>query len=211
MKQDNSQSEADRHIAAELAEIDREAGKWVAPAGQGIDLKPNSKTDAFTRQMMEEERAFLHPEEWGIDLGPIVKRILKPPADPDGLSDAEVCRYLQRLVDLLARYHLCLTLTNHLSDRELYKVILEKVLTQPVGIGPNPSGGLIYHQCCPYDSDEYLMYYSDDMEREELASQFDLVLPEKRPLASDRDAWIQLFAESFRFEPLTQEDGPCPA
>lgn len=206
MKHENSRGKADRHIADELAEIDDEAGKWVAPAGQGIDLKPDPETDEFTRQLMEEERAFLHPEEWGIDLGPIVKKDLAPPADPNELSDREVCGYLRCLVDLLARYHLCLASTNHLSDRELYRHIIMEVLPQPLGIGPNPCGGILYHECCSCESDEYLMYYADDTTRQQWATDFDLVLPAKRPLVSDRDTWIELLAESYRFEPLPQEE-----
>lgn len=206
MKDEHSQAEVNRRIAEEFAEIDKEVGKWVSPAGQGVDLKPDSDTDEITKQLMEEERAFLHPEEWGIDLGPVLQKAIAPPADPDELSDQEVGAYLRRMVDLLARYHLCLTCTNHLSDRELYKVIMEKVLPQPIGIGPNPIGGLLYHECCPCDSDEYLAYYSDDMEREDLAAEFDLDLPAKRPLVSDRDAWIELLAESYRFEPLPEQE-----
>ncbi|MEX0325560.1 MAG: hypothetical protein AB3N33_05680 [Puniceicoccaceae bacterium] len=206
MREKKPKRDMDSQLAKELAEIDKEVGKWVAPAGQGADLKPKPETDAFTRQLMEDERAFLNPEEWGIDLGPIVKKTLSPPTDPDALSDWEVRGQLRCLVDLLARYHLCLTSSNHLSDRELYRHILAEVLPQPIGVGPNPSGGILYHECCSCESDDYLIYYADDTIRKRWAADFDLVLPEKRPLVSDRDIWIELLAESYRFEPLPQED-----
>lgn len=204
MKDEHSKEEAD-WIAEEFAEIDKEVGKWVAPAGEGIDLKPDPDTDEFTRQLMEDERAFLQPEEWGIYLAPIVQKILDPPEGPDGLSDLEVRAYLRGLVDLLARYHLCLTSTNHLSDRDLYRHIMEKVLPEPIGIGPNPIGGLLYHECCPCDSDEFLAYYCDETERANWAADFDIALPEKSPLVSDRDAWIEALAESYRFEPFPEQ------
>jgi hypothetical protein len=205
MKHKNQQESVNRQLADELAKIDKEVGNWVAPAGQGVDLKPGPDTDDFTKKMMEDERAFLHPEEWGIDLRPVVKKVLSPPAGPDDLSDFEVRGYLRCMIDLLARYHLCLTCTNHLSDRELYREIMTNVLSQPVGVGPNPSGGILYHECCPCDSDEYLMYYADDLMRNDLASEFGITLPKKRPLVSDRDTWIELLAESYRFEPLPEE------
>jgi hypothetical protein len=103
-------------------------------------------------------------------------------------------------------YHLCLTSTNHLSDHELYRYIMTKILPEPIGVGPNPSGGILYHECCPCDGDEYLMYYADDATRTQWASEFDLTLPDKRPLKSDRDTWIELLAESYRFEPLPETD-----
>jgi hypothetical protein len=206
MKHNKQHRKENRQLAHELAEIDNEVGKLVAPAGKGIDLKPGPATDDFTRKLMDDERAFLHPEEWGIDLRPIVNKVLSPPADPEDLSDEEVQGYLRCMIDLIARYHLCLTCTNHLSDRELYRFIMTNVLTQPVGVGPNPRGEILYHECCPCDSEEYLVYYEDDMSRESLAAQFDLKLPEKRPLVSDRDTWIELLAEAYRFEPLPEAD-----
>jgi len=206
MKHKKRMSKGRRPIDVELEAIDEEVGKRVAPPGMGSDLRPAEETDAFTRKLMEEERAFLNPDEWGIDLRPMVAEFLNPPDDPDELSDNEVRGYLRCLVDLLARYHLCLTSTNHLSDRELYRKIMTDVLAEPIGIGPDPVGGLLYHECCPCDSDAYLMYYADDASREETASEFNLTLPEKRPLVSDRDTWIELLAESYRFAPLPQDD-----
>ena len=204
MKHEKRKGKRRQLMDQELAEIDETVGKCVARAGEGVDLKPAPGTDAFTRKLMEEERAFLNPEEWGIDLRSIAGKVLDPPADPDGLSDQEVQGYLRCLVDLMARHHLCLTCTNHLSDRELYRHIMTEVLPKPVGISPNPEGGMVYHECCPCDGDAYLMYYADESTREAWAAEFDLILPERRPLLSDRDTWIELLAEAYRFEPLPQ-------
>lgn len=204
MKHSKHRRNKNRHINEELAGIDAEVGKLVAPAGKGIDLKPGPAEDPFTRKLMEEERAFMNPEEWGIDLRPIVRKELSLP-DPDNLQDLgddTIAATIRSLVDIFARYHLCLTSTNHLTDRELYRFILTEVLPQPVGIGPNPIGGLIYHECCPCDSDEFLMYYADECMREDLHQQFDMKLPEKRPCVADRDDWLEELAESYRFKPL---------
>lgn len=205
MKHAKHRKDKSTHIADELTQIDTEVGKFVAPAGEGIDLKPASGTDAFTKKLMEDERAFMNPEEWGIDLRPIVDKVLSPPL-PDDLPDDEVRGYLRCLVDILARHHLCLTCTNHLSDRDLYRLILTRVLEEPVGIGPDAAGTIIYHECCPCDSDEYLAYYECEDRREELREEFDIDLPEKRPLVSDRDIWIELLAEAFRDQPLPKEE-----
>jgi hypothetical protein len=204
MKHKKHRREKNGHLNEELAGIDAMVGKLVTPAGKGVDLKPGTGEDPVTRKLMEQERAFLNPEEWGIDLRPIVKEELSLP-DPkelEDLDDAAVAALIRCLADIFARYHLCLTSTNHLSDRELYRFILTEVLPQPVGIGPNPVGGLLYHECCPCESDEFLMYHATDDMREDLQREFDIELPEKRPCVSNRDDWLEDLAESYRFKPL---------
>lgn len=138
--------------------------------------------EAFFRKMMEEERAFLNPDEWGMDLRPVFKEYLDPPADPGQLSDYEVTGFLRCMVDLLAQHHLCLVSTNHLTDRELYQLIMDEILPRPLGIGPDPVGGIVYHECRSCEE------------------------PELRPeqIVSDRDTWLDTIAEAYRDRPLPQ-------
>lgn len=165
--------------------------------------------DPFVRQLMEQENAMLNPDEWGVYLAPIIQSQLDPPLDPDAMTDEEIQCYLPRIAHILAEHHVCLTNSNHLDDRQLYQHILDEVIQKPVGVGPNPVGGILYHECCPCDDfDRWLAYYASDTERSEWKAQWDDPLPEKKALVSDRDIWLEILAESFRDEPLpVYEDG----
>ena len=182
-----------------------------APVRRRIDpgLPPLVHEDLFFRKLMEEERCFLNPEEWGIDLRPVFKERLDPPASPDDLSDAEVRSILGEMVLLLAQHHCCLTSTDHLTDRQLYRYIIGNILPHPVGVSPDPSGCLLTIECCPCDSDDYLRYYADDLMREELRALHDSEPPAKAPLAADRDSWLQALAEAHRHLPIPGYESGC--
>ncbi len=199
----------DSNVEAYLRDLDRELDKDLS-AATGPDLRPGPDEDPFTRQLMDEERAFLNPGEWGIDMRPVFREQLNNPESAGDLSDPEIRGYLRWMVLILAQHHLCLTSTNHLSDRELYDFIMQKVLPQPIGVGPSPVGSLVYHECCPCDGNDYLAFYADDLMREEFKSMFDEDPPEKLPLVSDRDLWLETLAESFRDEPLPQYEQDEP-
>lgn len=168
-----------------------------------FQLAYGEQDDPFTRQMIEQENAMMHPEEWGIYMLPIIEEHLDPPMDPQNMTESQIRCYLPRLVQLLAAHHFCLTNSNHLDDRALYQHILAEVLPKPIGIGPNPVGGILYHECCPCDDlDRWLAYYATDDDREFWKHDWDGPLPEKKPLVSDRDIWLEILAESFRNDPL---------
>jgi hypothetical protein len=164
--------------------------------------------DPLTRQLMEQERAYMFPDEWGLDIRPIIAKYVSPPPNIDHLGAAELRGYLRALVDVLARHHLALVSTDHLSDRELYYHILQEVIPRPIGIGPDPRGGMIYHECCPSDSEEFLMYYADDWMREAYAKEASKPLPPRRDLVADRDTWLELLAEAYRDQPFPDPDQP---
>lgn len=161
--------------------------------------------DAYMEKLIAQEEAFLNPEKYGIDLRPIVEKYYPLSDDVDKLHDVEVEKRLVTIVSLLCNYHLCLKYTNHLTDRELLKCIVEKVLPLPLGLGPDPKGTLVYHECLPCDTDEYLMYYEDEDTRLSHAEYFDEPVLESRPLVADRDKWLDAFAESFRHEPFPDD------
>ena len=209
MKRQRTNKQAE---TAELAEIDREVGKHLDPSCNGRDLRPSPDEDPFTKKLMGEERAFIHPEEWGIDVRPIILEQLKAPQSPEDLEDSEVSGYLRWIVLVLAQHHLCLTSTNHLSDRELYLYIMEEVLPQPIGVSSNPKGALVYHDCCSYESDVYMACYADDSFRRECREKYNEIVPDKRPFVSDRDLWLEMLAEAHRDQPLPDydvEDAPA--
>lgn len=201
-KHKKTQNGRAHHLAKKLNQWNREALTRPSSGKPGKASGAMSE-DAFYQKLLEDERAFLNPEEWGIDLKAIVLGKIQPPSDPDELRDEEVSIYLHAMVDLMAQYHLALVSTNHLTDRELYRFILERIIQQPLGIGPNPIGSLIYHECCPCDDiEQWFRYYASDEEREDWESYSDDPLPDKAPLVAGRDTWLEALAESYRDCPL---------
>ena len=191
-------------LDAELADLDRLVGEHLPVPGQGTDLRPAPGEDSFVRQLMDEERALLNPEEWGIDVLPLMQEQLGPLKPEKELNDDEISSTLRWMILILAQHHLCLTLTNHLTERELYRFILKEVLPHPIGISRNPEGGILYHDCCPCGSEEYMAYYGDEFFRDEWRDDYNEEPPEKRSLASDRDRWLEMLAEAHRHLPLPE-------
>ncbi len=103
---------------------------------------------------------------------------INPPA-AGGLSDAEIKQHLSNLIEGLAHLRIFLQYTDHLSDRELYTLLLAHVLEEAVhdnspdshfnstvdmsvlGLAENDDGSQIY-----------LQYYADELIREQWAIDF---------------------------------------
>lgn len=138
-----------------------------------------------------------------IDLEDEIKSRINPPSDPGVLSDEEVRKHLNSMIELLARFHCKLESTDHMTDRELYLKILDDVIKEPLLIPDDLDGVLYYHECCPgEDVDQYMRYYADEDEREEYYRESGERLPPKAPLKAHRDDWIQSLAEKHRNQPL---------
>jgi len=99
---------------------------------------------------------------------------------PDSLNDEEIHQILTDVIDKLYEKKIVLDFTSHLSDRELYRLILrdilpsrEKKLEQRVNE--------LHWDCSVSDNDPviWLKYYASDAEREQWAEQFGQSLPEK--------------------------------
>ncbi len=113
-----------------------------------------------------------------------------PPAEE--MSDAEVSRTLDRMIEALAGMNVCVTSTDHLSDRELYRRMCDDVLREPTEVFPGSELGVttidIIGGCSEEDIQVYLTYYADDETREMWASDWpEDPLPEKKPHPYDRD------------------------
>lgn len=190
------------NLSAELAAILPEK----APS-RGTGRKGEKEETDFLQRLIEGDRAFLKAEAEGegVDLRKALEAEMNPPETVDDLDDATVKRYLRRMVETLARYHLCLFSTNHLTDRELYHYILERVVRYPLGIGPNPIGTLIHHDCCPCDAEEWVRHYAGGDERKEWEAIHGEAPPAMAELPSSRDVWLQALAEAYRGQPLPED------
>jgi len=115
---------------------------------------------------------------------------------PEDLTDEDITKHLWQVIRGLAARQTFLEDTNHLSDRELYTLLVRRVLEQETEVPPSGSGwnchlpmyevGGLHGE----ESDEiYLRYYADEATREEWASDAlagELPVSEKPPYDRDR-------------------------
>ena len=111
-----------------------------------------------------------------------------------GLSDAELTHQLWRLIKALASRRTYLEGTDHLSDRELYKLLVERVLEEETEVLPpeaewNCHVG-IHEYGGPGDEDGtniYLRYYADEQTRAGWVNRFPGEIPAHCAPPYDRD------------------------
>jgi len=145
---------------------------------------------------LEEAERYEYP--WDYDEAPVATwleqlswRGYEPPAAPS-LSDAQLAEELERLVRRLADMHVFLHRTDHLSDRELYTLLVEDLLSQEekaFRIHPDVQHHLdILGGCSDEDIHLWLKHYADEDERAHWAKDFpEDEIPEHVPPPFDRD------------------------
>lgn len=104
---------------------------------------------------------------------------LRPP-QPDTLDDAELSRILEDLIVKLYEKKIVLNFTDHLSDRELYWMILRDILpSREKKLEHQPSEWHWDFSVSDSDPNIWLVYYASDEDRENWAAQYGQPLPEK--------------------------------
>jgi hypothetical protein len=114
---------------------------------------------------------------------------LSIPEAPD-LDDAALTTKLWEIINAMSAAGIFVESTNHLSDRELYRYLVEDALREET-ILPTPGSGGGWH-LNPIgdgaeDTDIYLRYYADDETREMWHRDFRVTLPAKEKAPFDRD------------------------
>jgi len=117
-----------------------------------------------------------------------------PPADT--MSDELLSLRLWEVIDALISLGVCLEDTDHLSDRELYNVLLSNLLTEEVTLMPGNSGYAFHTSPIGSGSEEdmyvYHRYYASEESRLSWLEQFpDDVMPPREVPPYDRDSAIQ--------------------
>ncbi len=116
------------------------------------------------------------------------------PPGPDELAGPEtVKRVLWELIEALASIRVFLHFTDHLSDVELYSLLVMEELREPVSV-PLPGSAWNYHIdvsliVTPEDPDgtlTWLRYYADDQMRADWEGE----VPDKLDLPYDRDRFL---------------------
>ena len=116
----------------------------------------------------------------------LVKRGLHLPA-PEEMSESQLSVKLDELVRDMALLGIYLSSTDHLSDRELYRLLWADLLREPATLMPhNPEFALhldVIGGCSEQDIQIYLKHYADDETRENWARRFpkDSIPPHEPP------------------------------
>lgn len=125
----------------------------------------------FLESMLEWERAPMLPiRDW-------FQPALNLP-DPDQLSDERVGNLLAETIERLFEKHIVLDFTAHLSDRQLYTLIVRDILpTYEKKI--ERRGGYLHWDCANTDGDPelWLRYYASEDEREMWLDEMEGELP----------------------------------
>jgi hypothetical protein len=106
---------------------------------------------------------------------------------PELLSDKDLHHILNEVIRKLYLKRIVLDFTDHLSDRELYRLIFRDILPAREKKLDYPSNYL--HWDCTGvggDSEVWLRYYATDAEREDWAESYRQPLPPREPLPFPR-------------------------
>jgi hypothetical protein len=132
---------------------------------------PISVENEFLESMLQWERAPIVPiSEW-----------FEPPLElppPDRLSDERLCEVLRATIDRLFERRIVLDFTDHLSDRQLYRLIYRDILpAQEKKI--DSRGSFLHWDCSDMDGDPtiWLRYYATEEERLLWAEDFEGLMP----------------------------------
>jgi hypothetical protein len=135
---------------------------------------PTPAENEFLAQMLAWERAPVLPiSKW------FEPELELPP--PDKLGDEQLRRLLWQTIERLYSQRIVLDFTDHLSDRELYCLILRDILPSPEKKLDLPRNYLHWHFLDDEAQPEvWLTFYASDEEREIWASETGQPLPPRR-------------------------------
>lgn len=132
---------------------------------------PTSAENEFLAQMLAWERAPVLPiSKW------FTPELLLPP--PDQLTDAQLRKLLTETIKQLYAQRIVLDFTDHLSDRQLYCLILRDILPSPEKKLDLPRNYLHWHFLdIEVHPEIWLTYYASDEERETWSQETGQPLP----------------------------------
>jgi len=112
--------------------------------------------------------------------------------EPDDLDDVALHEALWRIIEGLARLHVFLEYTDHLSDRELYTKLLRELLPEEMPALDADENSAWHIDVLGYDKPElYLKYYADEKTRESWRIDFpDNPIPAPAAPPYDRDNYL---------------------
>jgi len=135
---------------------------------------PTSDENEFLEQMLAWERAPVLPiAKW------FQPEFVLP--SPDQLTDQQLSTLLSETIQRLYSHRIILDFTDHLTDRQLYCLILRDILPSPEKKLDLPRNYLHWHFLDVEAQPEiWLSYYASDEERDAWASETGQALPPRR-------------------------------
>jgi hypothetical protein len=184
-------AEQQQRIELLLQQIRALGGDTGAVGESAADLPPDLH-EAFLREVLDFETA---PE---MKRREILAANGFEPVAPAGLSDAAVRDELWRLIGAMAAARMYLADTNHLSDRQLYELLVNRVLEEETQALSPEFGWNCRINVAEYviegeeDPDQvFLRHYADDLDRHLWSRDFpDRVLPPHEDPPYQRDSWL---------------------
>ncbi len=194
---DDSNRVVERSAAGQLERIEQLKRRTREVVGDdmivgGSDAAPLDIEEQFWKNMLAFETAPLMTRRELLEQDGI------RPVDSLDLSEEEVHAELWHLVEGLARRRIYLESTDHLSNRELYQLLVECVLDQETEVIPPELGWNCHVSIQEYGrpgdedgSETYLRFYADELTREQWANDFpeDQLPPHEEP-PYDRDRFL---------------------
>jgi hypothetical protein len=155
--------------------------------------------------------AWLYRDE-GIAPGTLLReRGLEFP-DSVAIDDAALAASLWKLIEALADIGVFVEYTDHLTDRELYDLLVREVLPKETFLMPDDPDCVDHMDMSwfgeSWDYENYFIYYADDAERKEFAEDGALLSPRK-PLVADRDERIYEMQAGKRERPPSRAAVVC--
>jgi hypothetical protein len=145
----------------------------------------DDETDVIAE--LERIDRFFDGEEAGdVPLEVLRARGVDIPAVPP--EDAAALRAkLMEIIEGMFEIGIVVEQTDHLSDAELYRFLVDDALLEETMISTGGGGAWHISPVRDDDSETYLRYYADDETRERWHREFGCVLPPKEKLPYDRD------------------------
>ncbi len=177
------------HIEKRIVELEN----IIRKRGGVFGRHPETPAELYL-SFLEHSLAFEEAHEGfpvtGIDMKTEVRAHLDLPPESE-LDDHSLTEKLHALVELLARFHVNLCFTDHLTDRELYNTVLGELLDEPFALSTFTPGGSEYIDLCN-DPDLYEKFYDDP--------------DAKRP--ANRDQWIKVLIKKYQCESVPEFKSP---
>jgi len=160
------------------------------------------ENDDFISELERLDRWIDGEEEGDVPLAVLRARGLEIPEDDSALDDPALRDKLWEVIRAMSAIGMVIELTDHLTDRELYRYLVRDALVEPTILSSDPMGTLHISPIgsgSEEDNRIHLQFYADDEERAEWQSMFGDPLPPKQRPSADRDRLLPT-AEMSRAE-----------